>query len=356
MKLKGGALRMRKRTIQFSAVLVAAGGITATFVTEPAVDWIQVVSRNRPATVLIRVESPNGDISFGSGVVVSDTGQVLTAAHLLPSGAIREAGNVLITCLVGWDHPSLDFSVASALDVQHVSETRDLAVLRFRSLPAHARAAFVSTNVSDGQPVLVMGYPSGGALRSTSGIASGLAEGGKYATDAAVGRGNSGGPVFNRNGGLVGIILEGTRRDMQGQIALGFFVTTDAILEYFVTENITVNVARSDPGVKVTPSLEVRIAHGVSEMKDDHPVVLVPHARDYIRRFAAQEGYEIIEATFESNSANHVSRGPTVRVEPDRGAVIVEFTLESGPVFDQWRGWLSGNVVTRQRARSGARQ
>jgi S1-C subfamily serine protease len=317
-------------------------------------NWASVVARNRPSTVLLRVEA-SGAVSFGSGVLLTDNGLLVTAAHILPPRPQRLAGDVLISSLIGWDSPSLDFSVAVPVDIQHVSEELDLAILKLRQVPATARPAYVADVPASGEPLLVMGYPNGGALRSTAGIASGAAANSRFTTDAAVGVGNSGGPVFNARAGLVGVILEGSRRNADGQIQLGFFVGSEGILKYLAVVKAADGVSRVDMGQAREGPAAIRIAYGVSEMKDDHPVVLAAHSHDYERRFVAQEGYEIVSARFESDSANHVTRGPSFAIESGGRSVLMTFTIESGPSIDRWRGWLSGNAIIEQQRLKGAR-
>jgi hypothetical protein len=317
-------------------------------------NWASVVARNRASTLLIRVETSRA-ISFGSGVLLTGTGMVLTAAHILPPRSERLAGDMLITSLVGWDSPSLDFSVAIPVDVHHVSEDLDLAVLKLRQVPPTARPVYVADVPAAGEPLLVMGSPNGGSLRSTAGIASGAAANNRFTTDAAVGVGNSGGPVFNTKAGLVGVILEGSRRNADGQIQLGFFASSVGILKYLVDAKISDTVSRVDVGGTQESPAAIRIAYSVSEMKDDHPVVFAAHARDYTTRFVAQDGYQITNTRFEADSANHVTKAPSFAVEAGGKAVVMTFTIESGPSVDRWRGWLSGNAIIEQQRVTGAK-
>lgn len=53
-------------------------------------------------------------------------------------------------------------------------------------------------------------------------------------------------------------------------------------------------------------------------------------------------GYRIQQATFESFSETRASRA--IDVSDPRKAVL-NFSLRSGPWYDQYRGWLKGNFV-----------
>jgi S1-C subfamily serine protease len=314
----------------------------------PFTGWASVVEANKNATALIRVETLGRDPSYGSGVVMSDEGHIVTAKHILPSVEVRDRGEFMIISLIGWDNPSVEFSGATRLDIQYISPTYDLAILRLRQpLPKGVQPAFGTPDVRQGEPLLVMGYPDGGNLISTAGIASGQASDGRYATDASVGIGSSGGPVFGASGAVLGIILEGSRRDSEGRIILGYFLRTQTIAEDLITRNAGVQFP-TGPGKLAGRRLEqLEFAYPVSQLKDDH--AYFPDSRNYDRSFPAQQGFRITGARFVADSANHVTKGPDVEIVDNGQRVVVRFSLESGPFFDRWRGWLSGNVVTTQR-------
>ena len=184
-------------------------GLSVAFGDDPVTQWINVVEKNKGVTVLIRVDTEGQDSGFGSGVIIGP-GRVLTAKHVLPDDPTRERGNFLIKGLVGWDEASIDFAQARKLVIEYVSVRYDLAILRFESGTSTEPHAFSTGSLKQGQSILVMGYPDGGSLTCTQGIVSNKNAGGTWGTDATVGVGNSGGPLFDPNGSLVGILLEGS--------------------------------------------------------------------------------------------------------------------------------------------------
>jgi S1-C subfamily serine protease len=311
--------------------------------------WADVIEQNLNSTILIRIESAGKPPSYGSGVVIDATGHVLTAKHLLPDAKTRTTGTFLMSALVGWDSPSIDFSHASVLDIEYISDCCDLAILRFRSRPKGSRYAFADVKLRQGQPLLAMGYPSGGSLAATAGIASQEGADGKYATDAQVGVGDSGGPVFGSSGGLLGIVLQGTRRTDEGQIALGYFLTSRRILDELSKERPSIHVAQARLPFErpIVRMQQLTVSYPVNDDKVDHPS-LASTTKSFEHSFAAQEGFRISESSFQSNSANHVASGPVVQLLEGGALVVIRFTLESGPIFDQWRGWLDGAIVTKQ--------
>ena len=94
------------------------------------------------------------------------------------------------------------------------------------------------------------------------------------------------------------------------------------------------------------PAAVIHRSYGVSETKDDH--AFAASSRSFQRTFDAQPGYAISGASFKEFSKNHGSVVSVV-VQPDGSSVQVTFSLESGPFYDRWRGWLDGSLITEQR-------
>lgn len=95
-------------------------------------------------------------------------------------------------------------------NVVFVNPTTDLAFLQpVRNLNIHPRVFDSFANVRERERVYVLGFPFGMPYTETEGIVSSPRQlmGGRYyiQTDAAVNPGNSGGPVVNASGQLVGI-------------------------------------------------------------------------------------------------------------------------------------------------------
>jgi hypothetical protein len=315
--------------------------------------WVPVVERNTNLTVLIRTSFPGKPPGFGSGIIIA-ADYVLTAKHVLPDDSMRSQGNYLIDGLVGWSDPSIDFSLARKLDIQYVSARYDFAILHFKS-PSPSpligpQNAFANTEIHQGQDLLVMGYPNGGNLICTQGLASGEAADGKYATSASVGVGNSGGPVFGASGGLLGILLEGSGRDQDGTIHLGYFLKSSVIADELQQKGM-VGLSTTPPATHNPPALQhIQFAYHVDDDKTDHSS-LAASERSFEHAFDAQDGFFITSANFVGQSVNHVTKGPEIQIVDAGKRAIVRYTLQSGPIFDQWRGWIVGNVITTQQRR-----
>lgn len=89
------------------------------------------------------------------------------------------------------------------------------------------------------------------------------------------------------------------------------------------------------------------VGHTLSEVKKDHG--LLSGTKSYRRTFKAETGFLIEGCEFRAASANRESNVACV-VAPDGRSATLQYTLASGPIFDQWRGWLRGTVSLDQRS------
>ncbi len=188
-----------------------------------------------PAVVTVRVglksteESAEGyvlrvGIGTGSGILVHSDGFIVTAAHV-----VEGAEQVVV---VFKDNTVVEAAVLS------LSRTEDLALLKVASVPKSASVAVHGNSdlLKIGQPVFSIGTPLGLGHTLTAGVVSsirtgkpqGLKPGNVIQTDAALNQGNSGGPLFNDKGEVVGIAsyIATTSGGSQG---LGFAVPSNVV-------------------------------------------------------------------------------------------------------------------------------
>src|SRR3954470_227886 len=143
--------------------------------------------------------------SLGSGFIISPDGYIVTNNHLIQG--LTGTGTVDTVTVTTTDRREYTARIVGR------DETSDLALLKIdgRNLP------FVqwgdSTKARVGDWVLAIGNPYGLGGSVTAGIISalhrGITGGGAYdryiQTDAAINMGNSGGPMFDLNGNVIGI-------------------------------------------------------------------------------------------------------------------------------------------------------
>lgn len=147
--------------------------------------------------------------STGTGVVIDEAGDILTNLHV-----IRSTDRWMITFADG--------SKSEAM-VQSVQPQDDLAVIRATKVPDELKPATLAStaDLNPGDTVVAVGFPFGIGPSVSAGVVAGLKrefddpdrkpeDGGKMTNliqfDAAVNPGNSGGPLVNRDGEVVGIV------------------------------------------------------------------------------------------------------------------------------------------------------
>ena len=198
-------------------------------------DWQRVAAAVQASVVAIEVTTQSGG-GQGSGVIIDDAGHVLTNNHVV-AGA---QGNVRVTLT---DGRILEGEVVGT------DPSTDLAVVKLLDAPDDLRAAALgdSDDVAVGDPVMAVGNPLGLANTVTTGIVSAVDRpvstqevGGESAVtnaiqvDAAVNPGNSGGPLFDATGRVIGITSSiATLSQQSGSIGLGFAIPV----------NLTKNIA-----------------------------------------------------------------------------------------------------------------
>ena len=167
------------------------------------------------------------DFGVGTGVVIKDDGTILTNLHVVAS-----APRLVVTFADGLESPAV---IVSA------QRDKDLAVLKPLNIPDDLQPATLgsSQNLSPGDDVVAVGFPFGLGASVSAGVISGLnrtfkpAEGppltGLIQFDAAANPGNSGGPLVNMAGEVLGIvtaILNPT--SVRTFIGIGFAITIES--------------------------------------------------------------------------------------------------------------------------------
>jgi serine protease Do len=157
--------------------------------------------------------------NFGSGVVISDDGYILTNNHL-----VGGATEVLVKCTDGREFEA---------EVVGADAQTDVAVIKVEAGQLPAIELGTSENLRLGETVLAIGYPFGIDQTVTKGIISGqgrslgLVEYEDFIqTDAAINPGNSGGALINEKGELIGINTAIASRS-GGSQGIGFAIPID---------------------------------------------------------------------------------------------------------------------------------
>ena len=172
-----------------------------------SLDVAQIVSKVQPAVVSIQATTNRGFFSgtaAGSGIILTSDGEVLTNAHV-----VEGASSVTVT-LNGRNTPR-------AATVIGTDTSNDLALLKIdgaSNLPTVSIGKSSQVAVGDGVVAIGNALALEGGPTVTEGIISGLNRNlgtgsgemsGLIQTDAPISSGNSGGPLVNAAGQVIGI-------------------------------------------------------------------------------------------------------------------------------------------------------
>ncbi len=178
----------------------------------------------QPSLVLIqttRTTATGAESGSGAGVIVKADGTILTALHVVDG-----AQTIQVQYTDG---------TSSAAKVASTQPDNDIATLAPATLPQTVVPAVLGGGVQVGSPVFAVGHPLGFTDSLSAGVVSALdrtvpVKDGKklehlIQIDAAVNPGNSGGPLLNQAGQVVGIVTGLANPGEQGFfVGIGFAV------------------------------------------------------------------------------------------------------------------------------------
>jgi S1-C subfamily serine protease len=188
----------------------------------------QVYQVIRPSLVLIQTDLPDKDgkpqHGVGSGVIIDDQGDILTSLHV-----VDQSTDIQLIFADG---------TQSGAEVADKQPEHDIAVLRATNPPAQLVPAVLGNPnaMQVGDEAYVVGNPFGLYSSMSAGVISGFDRTfespennvklkGLIQIDAAVNPGNSGGPLLNRAGQVIGIVEGIANPDGQDVfIGIGFAV------------------------------------------------------------------------------------------------------------------------------------
>jgi S1-C subfamily serine protease len=188
---------MKKHNLTFLTACLAVwvfpiGGFCQKF------DSVEIAKKIAPAVVLVTGATDEGKV-LGSGFLVASDGKIATNLHV-----IRELRGGGVQLATGEKFDS--FSVLA------FDERKDLALIKIAGFDLPTVPLGNSNSVQVGEPVMTMGSPLGLQGSVTTGVVSSMRDdpfGGGFRmiqTDAAVNPGNSGGPLVNQRGEVVGMV------------------------------------------------------------------------------------------------------------------------------------------------------
>jgi S1-C subfamily serine protease len=228
----------------------------------PSGSLSQIFKRVDSAVVVIRTSEhvaavvpgvPSGVVTsvayVGSGVLVSADGKVVTAAHVVQTA----------------DAVDVEFVDGTVVKARAVASdaAADVALLQLEGVPLRiSPARFGDSDKTEvGDQVFIVGAPRGiahtltvghvSARRQSKATFGGLVSTELFQTDAAINRGNSGGPMFDLNGNVIGIVSHIVSVS-GGSEGLGFVVTSNMARRLLLEER---SVWHGLDGYLITPQL-----------------------------------------------------------------------------------------------------
>jgi serine protease Do len=223
-----------------ASVLLAAAGAPPA---EAASPLSQAFKRVDSAVVVVRTNQRvpaawNGQTTtaagIGSGVLVSRDGKVLTAAHVVQSAdaiVVEFAHGEIVPARVVASDPSADVAL---LEVAEVPESVAPAKLGDSDETEVGESIFVIGAPLGITHTLTVGHVSARRLPATT--AGGIVPAELFQTDAAINQGNSGGPMFNLAGEVIGVVSHILSRS-GGSEGLGFVVTSNTARRLLLDEH-----------------------------------------------------------------------------------------------------------------------
>jgi S1-C subfamily serine protease len=215
--------------------------------------------------------------ALGSGFVIDKSGHILTNAHVVIGASKVQVGfGSTLGATKNYD-----------ATVVGLDRSTDVAVLKVDA-PASALHPLTlgnSSHVNVGDPVVAIGNPLGETRTATAGIVSavnrdiGSLQGdvqirGAIQTDAAINHGNSGGPLINDEGQVIGItsqiLSDDPNNPQSGSIGIGFAVpinTVKTVATQIMANGKAEHTYLGILGSVLTPALaqdlNINVSHGV---------------------------------------------------------------------------------------------
>jgi S1-C subfamily serine protease len=200
---------------------------------------VQIYNRTRFSVVLITNDMGDGSGAEGTGFVYDTQGHIITNNHV-----VEGAASITATFFDG--------SVKTAQIIGTPDVYSDLALLKVDGPPAQSQPLIIrnSSQLLVGEPVYAIGNPFGLSSSMTSGIVSQLGRVLKLSDlgvpppegdfsiadviqfDAAVNPGNSGGPLLDSFGDVVGVTfaIETGQSNVTGFIGIGYAVPSALLM------------------------------------------------------------------------------------------------------------------------------
>lgn len=310
------------------------------------------------SVVIISAATPTGD-SIGTGIILSDDGYIVTNYHVIE--------NSTATSVFFYD----DRSTPVSSTLIGYSEIDDIAVIKVKKSGLQEATFASSASCKVGERVYAVGTPEGIEFgwSVTHGIISsnnrelkmydneGILEKKMYVlqTDAPVNPGNSGGPLINANGQVLGIIT----LKLSNSAGMGFALPSDgalelidAIIKYGNADSVNSSITKGRPLMGITgvgvkgKTWYTNIIQGSTTAIDD---VTEEYAKAHPDTcfYAPIDGVYVSAVTNGLDAANHLKIGDVIT---EINGTVVKDIYDVMAIINELNG---GDKITVKYYRNG---
>jgi putative serine protease PepD len=282
-----------------------------------------------PGVVEIKSTSVEG-AATGSGFIVDEEGTVVTASHV-----VDEASAVKVILQDG--------TVRSA-EVLGVDDATDVAVIRFdpEGIKLQPLELGDSSSLNVGAAVAAIGAPFEYSWSFSTGIVSGLdrtieAPNGftvshAIQTDAAVNPGNSGGPLLDSEGDVIGVVDQiATDGSADQSSGVGFAVPSDLVASELEALEQGETVEHAYLGVSTGTTSEGTAGAQVAEVVQGSPAAEAGLEQGDVITALGEETIASTEDLVAAIAAREPGETVTLEVERDGRAISLKVTLGTQP-------------------------
>ena len=189
----------------------------------------------------------------GSGFFVSKMGHVITNAHVVQNCkkvTIGDNANKQVPAeLINTDRSNdLALLKLSTLEMASAESKSLIQKLGIVVVPLASKGLLRSEDVRLGEKVLVAGYPFGDTFSNTIKVTTGVVSAtrgagdnsGQFQLDAAVQPGNSGGPIYDSGGNIVGVVVAQLNKRTFGSFVenMNFGIKASTVRQFLVASGI----------------------------------------------------------------------------------------------------------------------